>query len=147
MQAAIGVSQLAKVDHFITRRRENFAAYGDFFRAEGFEEHFILPQATAGANPSWFGFLLTVRNNSPLKRHAIVQYLEDRKIGTRQLFAGNLTRQPGFRGVNYRISGELAATDKIMNDSFWIGVWPGIGPQERDYVNEVFRKMIKDLLP
>jgi CDP-6-deoxy-D-xylo-4-hexulose-3-dehydrase len=147
MQAAIGVSQLAKVDQFVARRRENFAAYTQAFIAEGFDEHFILPEATPGSNPSWFGFLLTVRDGASFTRHDIVQYLETHKIGTRQLFAGNLTKQPAFRGVDYRVVGKLTATDKIMNDSFWIGVWPGIGPEERGYVIETFRKMLKRLVP
>lgn len=146
MQAAIGVSQLAKLDDFVARRRENFANYKEAFFAEGFDEHFILPKATPGSNPSWFGFLLTVRKGSPLKRHDIVQYLEAHQIGTRQLFAGNLIKQPAFKGVEYRVVGSLDGTDKIMNDSFWIGVWPGIGPAERAYVIDTFRTMIRTLL-
>jgi CDP-6-deoxy-D-xylo-4-hexulose-3-dehydrase len=147
MQAGIGLSQLDKADDFVARRRENFAAYTEAFRKEGFDEHFVLPEATAESNPSWFGFLLTMRDGSPLKRHDIVRYLEDHRIGTRQLFAGNLVKQPAFKDVEYRIAGTLDTTDKIMNDSFWIGVWPGIGPQQRAYVVETFRKMIKALLP
>jgi CDP-6-deoxy-D-xylo-4-hexulose-3-dehydrase len=147
MQGAIGVSQFGKLDGFVARRRENFAAYRAAFVAEGLDEHFILPQATAGADPSWFGFLLTVRDSSPLARNAIVRYLEDHRIGTRQLFAGNLTRQPAFRNVEFRVAGPLANTDKVMNDSFWIGVWPGIGSSQRDYVIETFREMIRELVP
>lgn len=147
MQAAIGLSQLDKVDDFVARRRDNFAAYTAAFRNEGFDEHFVLPAATPESNPSWFGFLLTVRDGSPLKRRDIVRYLEDHRIGTRQLFAGNLVKQPAFKDVEYRIAGPLETTDKIMNDSFWIGVWPGIGPQQRGYMIETFRTMIKALLP
>jgi CDP-6-deoxy-D-xylo-4-hexulose-3-dehydrase len=147
MQAAIGVSQLAKADIFVSKRRENFAAYTRAFVDEGFDEHFILPQATAHSNPSWFGFLLTIHKDSPLKRNDVVRFLEDHKIGTRQLFAGNLTKQPAFKDVEYRISGSLHTTDQIMNDSFWIGVWPGIGPEQRSYVVETFRKMMKVLVP
>ncbi len=147
MQAGIGVSQLAKIDQFVARRRENFAAYTQSFIAEGLEEYFILPQATPNSNPSWFGFLLTVRDGAPFTRHDVVQYLEAHHIGTRQLFAGNLTKQPAFRDVDYRIVGALDATDKIMNDSFWIGVWPGIGSAERAYVIDTFRTMIRTLVP
>jgi CDP-6-deoxy-D-xylo-4-hexulose-3-dehydrase len=147
MQAAIGVSQLAKVDGFVARRRENFEAYSKIFVEEGFDEHFILPRATPHANPSWFGFLLTIRDGSPLRRHEVVQYLEGKQIGTRLLFAGNLTKQPAFRDVDYRVCGSLAATDKIMNDSFWIGVWPGIGAEHRAYVVETFRTMLRTLVP
>jgi CDP-4-dehydro-6-deoxyglucose reductase, E1 len=147
MQAAIGVSQLAKADQFVARRRENFAAYTQAFIDEGFDEYFVLPKATPGSNPSWFGFLLTIRDGIRLNRHDVVQYLEAHKIGTRQLFAGNLTKQPAFRNVDYRVVGKLDATDKIMNDSFWIGVWPGVGREERGYVIEVLRKMLKSLVP
>ena len=144
MQAAIGCSQLDKVDGFIKLRRENFAALSKAFRAEGFDEHFILPEATPGSDPSWFGFLLTIRDGSPLKRREFVKYLEDKKIGTRLLFAGNLVRQPAFKKVHYRIHGPLTNTDKIMNDSFWIGVWPGIDKPRRDYMVETFRNAIKE---
>jgi CDP-6-deoxy-D-xylo-4-hexulose-3-dehydrase len=146
MQAAIGVSQLAKVDRFITQRRENFSAFSKVFHDEGFDEHFILPEATPGSNPSWFGFLLTIRDGSPLDRRKFVRFLEDRKIGTRLLFAGNLTRQPAFRNVEYRVYGGLKNTDKIMQDSFWIGVWPGIDAARRDYITENFRSAIKEFI-
>jgi CDP-6-deoxy-D-xylo-4-hexulose-3-dehydrase len=146
MQGAIGLSQLAKLDTFVARRRENFAAYQDAFVKEGLDEHFMLPQATPGADPSWFGFLLTVRDGSPLRRRDVVRYLEEHRIGTRQLFAGNLVRQPAFRDVEHRVSGGLENTDKIMNDAFWIGVWPGIGAAERAYVVETFRRLIRELV-
>jgi CDP-4-dehydro-6-deoxyglucose reductase, E1 len=145
MQAAVGLSQLAKVDAFVARRRENFAAYRAAFLAERLDEHFLLPQATAGGDPSWFGFLVTIRDGSPLKRLDVVRYLEEHRIGTRQLFAGNLTRQPALKSVDFRVVGPLANTDKIMNDSFWIGVWPGIGAAERTYVIETFRRMVGEL--
>ena len=146
MQAAIGLSQFAKVDTFVARRRENFAAYRAAFVAERLDEHFLLPQATPGSDPSWFGFLVTIRDGSPLKRLNVVRYLEARRIGTRQLFAGNLTRQPALKSVDYRVAGALTNTDRIMNDSFWIGVWPGIGAAERSYVIETFGDMIRDLV-
>ena len=145
MQAAVGVSQLAKVDRFIAKRRENFAALTETFIAEGLDEFFILPKATPNSDPSWFGFLLTLRDGAPFKRRDAVSYLEDHKVGTRLLFGGNLVRQPAFKGVNYRVVGELTNTDKIMNDSFWIGLWPGIGAEQRAYMVETFKVMVRDL--
>jgi CDP-6-deoxy-D-xylo-4-hexulose-3-dehydrase len=145
MQAAIGLSQLAKVDGFIAKRRENFDELTKAFIAEGLDEHFILPQATPNSNPSWFGFLLTLRDRQKFTRRDVVEYLDQHRVGTRQLFAGNLVRQPAFKNVEYRISGDLTNTDKIMNDSFWIGVWPGIGPAERDYMLRTFNQMVRDL--
>jgi CDP-6-deoxy-D-xylo-4-hexulose-3-dehydrase len=144
---AIGITQLDKLDTFIERRRENFKWFSENFVEEGFDAHFILPKATAGSDPSWFGFLLTIRDESPLKRRDVVSYLEAHQVGTRLLFAGNLTRQPAFKGVEHRIVGSLKNTDKLMNDSFWIGVWPGIGPRQREYIMETFRAMLRDLLP
>jgi CDP-6-deoxy-D-xylo-4-hexulose-3-dehydrase len=145
MQAAIGVSQLTKVDGFIAKRRENFNALTQAFKAEGLDEYFHLPQPTANSNPSWFGFLLTLRDGLPFNRRDVVTYLEDHKVGTRLLFAGNLTRQPAFKEVEYRVVGDLTNTDKIMNDSFWIGVWPGIDEARRNYMLETFKTMIKEL--
>lgn len=146
MQAALGVSQLKKIHHFIKRRRENFAALIDAFLKEGLDEFFILPKATPNSDPSWFGFLLTLRDGIPFTRRDVITYLEGHKIGTRLLFGGNLVRQPAFKGVNYRVAGPLTNTDKIMNDSFWIGVWPGIGPQQRAYMIETFKAMLEHLM-
>jgi CDP-6-deoxy-D-xylo-4-hexulose-3-dehydrase len=145
MQAAIGVSQLAKVDGFIARRRENFAELTKAFLAEGLDEHFILPKATPKSDPSWFGFLLTLRDGRKFTRRDAVEYLERHRVGTRQLFAGNLIRQPAFKDVAHRVVGDLTNTDKIMNDSFWIGVWPGIGPAERHYMVLIFKRMVREL--
>lgn len=146
MQAAIGVSQLAKLDGFIARRRENFDGLSKAFREEGLEEHFILPEATQNSEPSWFGYLLTIRDGSPLQRIDLIRQLEERRIGTRLLFGGNLTRQPAFKDVAYRVVGALTHTDKIMRDSFWIGVWPGIGLEQRSYMVETLVDIIKGLL-
>jgi len=145
MQAAIGVSQLEKADGFIAARRANFNALKAAFIAEGLEEYFILPKPTENSDPSWFGFFLTLRDGVPFSRRDCVTYLEEKRIGTRLLFAGNLTRQPAFEGVNYRVVGELTNTDKIMHDSFWIGVWPGIQDAQRNYIIETFKRMVKDL--
>ena len=143
MQAAVGVSQLQKADRFIAARRDNFAKLTAAFREQGLDEHFMLPQATENSAPSWFGFLLVVRDDSPLNRRDVVRYLEDHKVGTRLLFGGNLTRQPAFREVDYRVVGDLTNTDKLMNDAFWIGVWPGIDEAQRDYMVSTFVEMVK----
>ena len=145
MQAAIGVSQLKKAPSFIAARRRNFAAYTEPFRNSCVEDHLILPEFLPDADPSWFGYLMTVRDGSPLKRVDILTRLEQRKMGTRLLFAGNLTKQPAFESVGYRISSPLTGTDKIMNDSFWIGVWPGIQDAQRTYVIETLFDVIKEL--
>jgi len=145
MQAAVGLSQLAKLDTFVAKRRENFSALTQAFLAEGLDEHFILPKATLRSDPSWFGYMLTIRDGSPIKRRDAVAFLEERKIGSRQLFAGNLTRQPAFVGVEYRVAVPLTNADKVMNDSFWIGLWPGITPQHRGYMVDTFKQMIQVL--
>jgi CDP-6-deoxy-D-xylo-4-hexulose-3-dehydrase len=98
------------------------------------EKYFILPEATLGSEPSWFGFALTLRDDSPLNRRMIVQALEERRIATRQLFAGNLLRQPAFLGTPRRVVGDLTNTDKVMEDTFILGVWPGLSFEMLDYV-------------
>lgn len=146
MQAAIGVSQLKKLPGFIARRRENFEALTKAFLALGLDEHFILPQATPNSDPSWFGYLMTIRDGSPLSRREVVKHLESKRIGTRLLFAGNLARQPAFKDVNFRVHGKLTHTDKVMNDSFWIGVWPGIDATRREYMVNTMHEMVRSML-
>ncbi len=144
MQAAIGLSQLKKLPGFVAKRRENFDLLTAAFRAAGMEKYFILPAATPNSNPSWFGYLMTLRDGAPFTRRGVVRFLEGRKIGTRLLFAGNLTRQPAFKGVNFRVHGALTHTDKIMNDAFWIGVWPGIDAPRREYIVSTFRALLNE---
>ena len=146
MQAALGVSQLKKLDHFIARRRENFAGLEQRLRAAGLDRYFHLPEATPGTDPSWFGYLMTVRDGSGLNRNEITRALEERKVGTRLLFAGNIIRQPAFRDVAYRVHGALTNTDKIMEDAFWLGVWPGIDGPRLDYMVETLADITQALV-
>lgn len=132
LQAAVGVAQLQKLPGFIAARRRNFTHLLTGLR--GLEDYLILPHATAGAEPSWFGFALAVRANAPFTREQLVRHLEDRKIGTRLLFGGNLTRQPAYRGVAHRVVGDLKNSDYVMNHVFWIGVYPGLTAPMLDFV-------------
>ena len=146
MQAAVGVSQLRKLDSFIQRRRENFAGLEQRLRARGLDRLFHLPVPTPNSEPSWFGYLLTVREGSGISRNVLTKALEERKVGTRLLFAGNLTKQPAFRDVDYRIHGSLTNTDKVMLDSFWIGLWPGIDEPRLDYMIETLESVTTEIL-
>lgn len=131
MQAACGLAQLGKAEAFIRRRRENFQFLRE--RLAACEEFLVLPQATPGADPSWFGFPLTLRENAPVSRVDLLQYLDQNRVGTRLLFAGNLTRQPSMQGQVYRVSGDLSVTDVVMERTFWIGLQPALTPEMLDF--------------
>ena len=142
MQAAIGLSQLNKADSFINKRRVNHNLLYEMLKP--LEEYFILPKPTENSNPSWFGFMLTIRNGCKINRNNLVEYLEKNKIGTRLLFGGNLTKQPAYKNSNYRIFNSLENTDKIMNDGFWLGVWPGLNVLHYEYIVMVIKKFINN---
>jgi CDP-6-deoxy-D-xylo-4-hexulose-3-dehydrase len=132
MQAAVGVSQLKKLPHFIQRRNENFAYLKE--KLEPLREFLELPEATDHSTPSWFGFPVTLRENSPLTRNQLIQHLESNRIGTRLLFGGNLLRQPAFKGVPHRVVGDLFNADRVMNNTFWVGVYPGLESVHMEYI-------------
>jgi len=138
MQAAVGVAQLKKLPAFIEARKRNFAYLKSGLKDA--EEHFVLPEPTPNSDPSWFGFPLLVRETAPFSRNALIDVLNERKIGTRQLFGGNLVRQPAYTDLNYRIVGDLRASDRVMNQAFWIGVYPGLTPTMLDYVLETINE-------
>ena len=127
MQAACGLAQLDKAQQFVEQRKRNFAFIEE--RLRDCEDFLILPKATEGSDPSWFGFPITLRRNAPVSRVDLLTYLDQEKVGTRLLFAGNLTRQPYMKGRNFRVSGELASTDVVMNQTFWIGVQPALSEE------------------
>ena len=134
MQAAVGVAQLEKLDSFIDARQENFDRLMEGL--DDLEEHLILPEATPESEPSWFGFPIAVRPESPVSRNEIVRSLEERGIATRLLFGGNLLRQPAYRNIEHRVVGDLTNSDFVMENVFWVGVYPGIDEPMVDYMVE-----------
>ncbi len=142
MQAAVGVAQLKKLPHFIEARKRNWKYLYEALKP--LEEFFILPEPTPNSDPSWFGFALTVREKAPFSRSEIVQFLESRKIGTRQLFGGNLIRQPAYKGVPYRVVGNLTNTDRVMNQTFWLGCYPGLSEPMLEYMVETLRSFVRE---
>ena len=132
MQAACGLAQLKKLDGFIQTRKDNFNYLKE--KLQSCQEYLHLPEATINSDPSWFGFLITLKENNSFQRVELIKYLDQYKIGTRLLFAGNLLRQPYMRNENHRVVGELKNTDYIMNHSFWIGVYPGLTREMLDFV-------------
>lgn len=137
MQAACGLAQLDKVDGFIAKRRANFVYLKEALSK--FEKYLILPEATENSDPSWFGFPITIKPDSNISRIHFIEHLNKCNIGTRLMFAGNLTRQPYMKDKRYRLSGDLQNTDIVMNNTLWIGVYPGINVHMLDYVIDTIR--------
>lgn len=142
MQAAVGLAQLDKLEGFIAARRRNFA----YLHAalQDLQEFFLLPEATPNSQPSWFGFPLAVQPEAPFSRRDLLVHLDQRRIGTRLLFGGNLTRQPAYLDVDCRVAGPLTGSDFVMNQVFWVGVYPGLTEEMLAYVVETFYQFVKD---
>jgi CDP-4-dehydro-6-deoxyglucose reductase, E1 len=134
MQAALGASQLTKLPAFIARRKENFAYLRQ--KLQPLEDLLVLPHATSSADPSWFGLPIGIRQDAPISRLELTGALEAKKIGARLLFGGNLARQPAYHGLQYRVIGTLPNTDYVLNQVFWIGVYPGLTEEMLDFVAE-----------
>ena len=141
MQASIGVAQLKKLSKFVQARKDNFKKLYDGLKK--YEEYLILPKATENSDPSWFGFMLCTRENDKFTRLELSKYLEDNKILTRQLFAGNLLRQPAYENIKHRVVGELTNTDYVMNNGIFIGVYPGLTDEKINYMIAQFESFFK----
>jgi CDP-4-dehydro-6-deoxyglucose reductase, E1 len=141
MQAAVGCAQLGKLEDFITRRKENFRKLSAILAQ--FSDKLILPKATEHSDPSWFSFVVTVRDDAGFTRNQMTRFLEANLIETRNLFSGNLLRHPAFENIERRVVGNLENTDRIMNNSFFIGTYPGIGDVQIEYIGSIFERFFK----
>ena len=139
MQAALGLSQLKKLDHFVQRRKENFAYLAERLKDV---DGLILPRATPNSDPAWFGFPITLAPDLAINREDLMRHLDSKKVGTRLIFAGNLLRQPAYRGIDCRIVGDLRNSDVVMTRSFWLGVYPGLTPSMLDYAADTLIEFI-----
>jgi CDP-6-deoxy-D-xylo-4-hexulose-3-dehydrase len=140
IQAAIGCAQLDKLPAFIAARRRNWARLRELLSP--WADRLLLPEPPPDSEPCWFGFVITVRDDAGFTRNELTAWLESAKIETRNLFGGNLLRQPAYAGIKYRIVGELCNTDKIMNNTFFIGVYPGLTEEQLDYIAATFRRFM-----
>lgn len=138
MQAACGLAQLERAQEFINARKRNFELLKT--RLSNLSDFIDIAQPTPNSEPSWFGFPVTLKESAGVNRVDLLKFLDQHKIGTRLLFAGNLTRQPYFEGVEYRVVGELTNTDNTMNNTFWLGIYPGVGVEHFDFVAEKFEE-------
>jgi CDP-6-deoxy-D-xylo-4-hexulose-3-dehydrase len=138
MQAAVGLAQLDRLDGFVDKRRDNHAYLREALA--DMQDVFILPEATPGSDPSWFGFAITVRPDAPFSRTQLTQHLDERGIASRMLFAGNLLRQPAYQHVEHRVVGSLETTDMVAERTFWIGCYPGLDAAHLDYTADVLRR-------
>ena len=143
MQAAIGAAQMDKLPEFCEKRKANFKKHFAIFSQ--FSEYFILPQATENSDPAWFSFILTVKENAPFTRDQITKYLNENLIETRNLFAGNMVKQPGFMDKNYRIADHLTNTDLIMNNTFFLGTYPGLTDEMFSYIGKIVGEFIASI--
>ncbi len=143
MQAAIGCAQLEKLSNFIAKRKENFDKIMGFLKP--YEDKLILPKATPKSDPSWFDFLITVRDDAGFSRNELTGFLEENLIETRNLFCGNLLRQPAYQDIPHKVIGNLSNTDKIMNQTFFIGVYPGINDEQLEYISDKFKEFFAKL--
>ncbi|MBK26553.1 MAG: lipopolysaccharide biosynthesis protein RfbH [Halobacteriovorax sp.] len=141
MQAALGVSQLKKLPGFVQKRKDNYKYLRS--KLEELEDVLMLPKATEGTDPSWFGFPLSVRPGGKVSRQELVEFLQSQKIGSRNIFGGNLLRQPLYQGVTKRVIGDLPNTDYVMNNSFWIGIWPGLDEVHLDYIADKIKEKMR----
>lgn len=142
IQAAIGAAQMEKLPEFCKHRKENFSEWVRIFSK--YPDYFIIPEATQGSDPAWFAFIVTLRGNTPFTRDEITLYFSDKLIETRNLFAGNITKQPGFMNRNWRIADNLKNTDIIMSNTFFLGTYPGLTHRMLDYSEEVLSDFIRD---
>lgn len=142
MQAALGCSQLKKLDKFISMRKENYRKL--YMKLSEFNDYLILPKNNPNTEPSWFGFPIATKPEKGVDRDHLVEYLNSQKIGTRLLFAGNLLKQPAYLNINHRVVGGLKNSDKVMKYIFWIGVYPGIDDKKIDYIYKTFKDYFKD---
>ena len=140
MQAACGLAQIDRLAGFIKSRKNNFKYIYNSLKSH--QEYLILPKATENSDPSWFGFPITIREDSPIKRNELLRHLDGKKIGFRLLFSGNVTKQPYMIGKNFRISGNLKNTSTIMNNTFWIGLYPGLTNKQLDFVTDQIKNFI-----
>ncbi len=138
MQAACGLAQLTRLDEFVEKRKENFNYLKN--KLQDCVEFLELPEATPNSEPSWFGFPITIKETAGFSRTDLLNYLNDNNIGTRLLFAGNVTKQPYMEGRNYRVIGELTNSDRIMNQTFWVGIYPGLTSEMLDHTAEMIRQ-------
>jgi len=123
MQAAVGLKQIERLDDFVSKRRANWSLLAELLKNENW---LILPKATEKSEPSWFGFAITIKPESGINTRDVIVALNSKGIGTRQLFSGNLVRQPAYRNIQFKVIGNLKNTDIVMNNTFWVGVWPGL---------------------
>ncbi|NCV85940.1 MAG: lipopolysaccharide biosynthesis protein RfbH [Oxalobacteraceae bacterium] len=138
MQAAVGVAQLRKLDRFVKERRDNWSKL--YSLLNDFSDYLVLPTETPGTYASWFGFPITVRSETGVKRNELIRHLESHKIATRLLFGGNIARQPAYSGVSFLTDGDLPNANRVARDTFWVGVYPGLGADHLNYVHDIFSR-------